>query len=111
MPKWYKLYPSVWVAKEVKSYLTETTASNQTREHIEKLLLEINKIDTNNQLTRLEKLQIINLRPTSEPQLISIIQQCHKRFPNRDDIGRLLSAIKDNLPDDEEDEDDEEESD
>ena len=98
-----QLFPAMWIGKETASYLKETSASRQSREDIGALLQELGKIDVENQLTRMEKLQIINLRPTSEPFLYSIVNQCRRKFPQQKDIDALLEVIARCLPDDEQD--------
>merc|ERR1719319_545846 len=84
-----RLFPTLWIGKETTAYLKETSASSQSREDIKAVLQELSKIDTDNQLTRMEKLQIINLRPTSEPFLYSIINQCRRKFSQQKDIDAL----------------------
>eukprot|EP01084_Bolivina_argentea_P145529 255064_1 len=111
IPQTNKLYPSIWIGKEVKSYLIESSASNLTRIDINNLLNEINKIDVNNRLTRLEKLQIVNLLPTSEPLLYSIVNNCDTKFPNEQDIQKLLEIISKYSPDDDESNSDDNEED
>merc|ERR1712154_224507 len=70
------------------------------------LVQGINAIDTKNKLTRLHKLQIINLRPSSEALLSAIVPQCHQWFTT-EQVNQLLLCIKElPEPEPEEDEDD-----
>lgn len=103
-------FPTVWINKETTTYLMDTAAAKQTRDDITALVQGITDIDTENKLTRLHKLQIINLRPTSAPSLIAIIPQCSQWF-TAEKIKKLLECIQKHLPeqDDDDDDDDEEE--
>ena len=108
MPSQHRLYPTVWISKEINSYLNDTNCI-QNNQDLKKLLNDINKFDTNNNLTRLEKLQIINLLPSSQPLLHSIINQFHKKFTKSTDGDRLIEIISKYRQEEEEEDEDEEE--
>ena len=112
LPTDHKLYPTVWIANEVQTYLKETSiASTQTRIENNKLLNEINTFDSKNRLTRLEKLQILNLQPTTVAILYSIIDDIKRKF-DRTEIEKLLQIITKyrRINEDDDEEDDEESS-
>ena len=113
MSKSHRLFPTTWIANKLYNYLKRDTisgTSQQTIDDINKLLNEINQFDTNNQLTRIEKLQIINLLPCSEPVLYSIISQLHKKFKQHD-VDKLLQIISKYRREEDEDEDDDDDDD
>ena len=110
MPKDNKMFPTVWINQETTSYLMDTAAAKQTRDDVKALVQGITKIDSSNKLTRLQKLSIINLRPTTEALLYAIVPQCRHWF-TADKIKELLSCIAESLPDDSDDEEDDDDED
>ncbi|CAI2173539.1 2151_t:CDS:2 [Funneliformis geosporum] len=71
----------------------QSTAKSQTPEQIESILFELKKYN----LTKSEKLQIINLRPQSIAELELIIEDCEDRFP-METLREMIYLIGINLP-------------
>ncbi|CEP18147.1 hypothetical protein [Parasitella parasitica] len=94
---------------ELTEYLKETPCSTQTPEQISYFMDAISKFD----LTKAEKLQILNLRPKSTVEIYLLIEECEERF-TEEDLEQMLSNIITTLPRDddfeEEEEGDEEEA-
>ena len=92
---------------EVKKYLSNTNCIYQDQEQITNLLIKLKKFN----LTKFEKLQLINLRPDglkSENAIIKIysviyyklfqiIEECEERF-NEDQLLEILDIINNCLP-------------
>ncbi|XP_072973173.1 uncharacterized protein [Typha angustifolia] len=81
---------------KVFEYLVETPACNQTRELIDDFLIRSEKF----KLADAEKLNIINLRPSSQPEIYSMIEECGKRLVmgEIDEVPELLDLINEILP-------------
>ncbi|XP_077251398.1 uncharacterized protein LOC143890556 [Tasmannia lanceolata] len=60
---------------KVFDYLVQTAACNQTIESIDKF----QKISEKYRLSKAEKLNIINIRPSSQPEIFPIIEDCENR--------------------------------
>ncbi|CAB4410999.1 unnamed protein product [Rhizophagus irregularis] len=71
----------------------QSPARTQTPEQIESVLFELKKYN----LTKSEKLQIINLRPQSIAELELIIEDCEDRFPI-ETLREMIYMIGVNLP-------------
>ncbi|CAG8794610.1 19933_t:CDS:2 [Gigaspora margarita] len=72
---------------------SESPSSTQTPEQIETTLTQLK----NYNLTKSEKLQLINLRPQSIAELELIIEDCEDRF-GMDTLRELIYIIGSNLP-------------
>ncbi|GBC23330.1 DNA-directed RNA polymerase III subunit RPC9-like [Rhizophagus irregularis DAOM 181602=DAOM 197198] len=71
----------------------QSPARTQTPEQIESVLFELKKYN----LTKSEKLQIINLRPQSIAELELIIEDCEDRF-STETLREMIYMIGVNLP-------------
>ncbi|XP_058082598.1 uncharacterized protein LOC131230692 isoform X2 [Magnolia sinica] len=78
---------------KVFNYLVNSAACNQTREIINEFLKRSEKYN----LARAEKLNIINMRPSSEPQIFPIIEDCETRL-DTDKLKELVSIVVEVLP-------------
>ncbi|KAI8639424.1 HRDC-like protein [Parasitella parasitica] len=78
---------------ELTEYLKETSCSTQTPEQISYFMDAISKFD----LTKAEKLQILNLRPKSTVEIYLLIEECEERF-SEEDLEVMLSNIITTLP-------------
>ncbi|XP_073050197.1 uncharacterized protein [Primulina eburnea] len=77
---------------KVFDYLEQTTACNQTRDTINKLVDECKKYD----LAKAEILNIANIRPSSAVEVYTIIEECDMRVEDR--IDELVETITQVLP-------------
>merc|ERR1712130_784478 len=64
-PSRNRKYNSFWISQQARKYLMDTDAPKQQRDSIKALMQGLSRIDCDNRLTRLQKLSIINLRPTN----------------------------------------------
>ena len=104
-----------WIAKKVRMYLDTTAAAQQTPEACLKFLRVLDvkgRSDTAWELMPLEKLQILDCRPSSLAELLLVVEKCFDRF-NEGMISELLETMDGHLPntfdggcDDEDDDDD-----
>jgi hypothetical protein len=78
------------VVYETSQYLETTPCKNQTPEDIESCLKKLQKF----QLTKTEKLQLLNLRPVSQVEIHLIIEDIDDRF-SEDKISEMIAAIED----------------
>ncbi|KAJ3678576.1 hypothetical protein LUZ60_002379 [Juncus effusus] len=76
---------------KVFEYLTKTPASTQSKESVEEFRQKSDKF----KLTNTEKLNIINLRPTGQPELYSMIKDCAKRYVKTEEriIGGEMETV------------------
>ncbi|CAG8636035.1 22178_t:CDS:2 [Dentiscutata erythropus] len=97
-----KIDPNVKFAESLKTIQFEviqnlsssqSPASTQTPEQMETTLTHLKKYN----LTKSEKLQIINLRPQSIAELELIIEDCEDRF-EMDTLREMVYIIGSNLP-------------
>ncbi|RIB11406.1 RNA polymerase Rpb4-domain-containing protein [Gigaspora rosea] len=97
-----KINPNVKFAENLKTIQfeviqnlssSESPSSTQTPEQIETTLTHLK----NYNLTKSEKLQLINLRPQSIAELELIIEDCEDRF-GMDTLRELIYIIGTNLP-------------
>lgn len=63
----------VWIVQKSIEYLSETACSVQTKEHLTSFLSQVPE-----QLTAIEKLQIVNVRPTTLVEMYTVrrIRHC-----------------------------------
>jgi len=93
------------IAYETVRYIEQQTTSNlQSQEVIENFLQEVAPF----KLTKAEKLQCLNLRPTSEVEIQLIIEESEERL-TEEQVGQLLEIIKRVIPGNDEEEGEEEE--
>lgn len=74
-------------------YLTSTAAVENGEEKMGKLMGFLKQFD----LTRMEKLQIVNLLPRSEVEYFAIVEECEDRF-SEDQIAQVLDFVNDIYP-------------
>ncbi|KAJ0974087.1 hypothetical protein J5N97_016052 [Dioscorea zingiberensis] len=84
---------------KVYSFLVESAACNQTRESIEEFLKKCEKF----KLSKTEVLNIINLRPSSQPLIYPLISNCDTRLAKNEDEGtdevqELVDLVTEVLP-------------
>lgn len=53
--------------------------------------------ESNIPLSRIEKLQLVNLRPTTAIEIIKVVEECEERY-SEDVRERMLEAIQTHLP-------------
>ncbi|KAL5702199.1 hypothetical protein ACHQM5_027444 [Ranunculus cassubicifolius] len=78
---------------QVYDYLVQTAACNQTIDSIDNFLKRCEKFD----LAKAEKINIINIRPTSAVELDPIIEQCENRM-GEEVVEELVEMIVEVLP-------------
>ncbi|RIA97067.1 RNA polymerase Rpb4-domain-containing protein [Glomus cerebriforme] len=96
-----RINPQIKFAENLKTIQFENLTSSQspspaktqTPEQIESILFELKKYN----LTKSEKLQIINLRPQSIAELELIIEDCEDRF-SIETLREMIYMIGTNLP-------------
>ncbi|CAO0798175.1 unnamed protein product [Mucor circinelloides] len=88
---------------ELTEYLKETPCSTQAPEQISNFMKAMSKFE----LTKAEKLQILNLRPKSTVEIYLLIEECEERF-TEEDLEQMLSSIIHTLPRDDDYEEEEE---
>ncbi|KAH7653072.1 RNA polymerase subunit RPB4/RPC9 protein [Dioscorea alata] len=84
---------------KVYSFLADSAACNQTRECIGEFLKRCEKF----KLSKTELLNIINLRPSSQPLIYPLIRNCDTRLAKNEDEGidevqELVDLVKEVLP-------------
>ncbi|KAI8366250.1 HRDC-like protein [Blakeslea trispora] len=89
---------------ELNEYLKQTPVGTQSEEQVQSFLQAISKFE----LTKAEKLQIINLRPKSTVEIYLVIEECEERF-SEEDLEQMLLVIVTTLPRDDDEEEEEEE--
>ena len=102
-----------WVTKKVAHYLSTTAAADQQSERCHELLRQLDakaRADPSWELMPLEKLQILDCRPSSPAELLLIVERCQERFDEKG-IAEFLALINEYLPPAFEEDDDEEEDD
>jgi len=83
------------ICYEARKYLEKTPCKNQSPEIIEDFLKAMQPFN----LTRAEKLQLLNLRPTTPVEIQLIIEDSEERFKTDQEIEELLNVIATKLPD------------
>ncbi|XP_010261566.1 PREDICTED: DNA-directed RNA polymerase III subunit rpc9-like isoform X2 [Nelumbo nucifera] len=78
---------------KVYDYLVQSAVCNQTRESINEFLKRCEKYD----LANAEKLNIINIRPSSLVEIDPIIEECEKRMKS-EDVEELVEMVVQVLP-------------
>lgn len=83
------------VSYEAIKYLEESPAAHQNEESIRHYLETIK--DHGFQLTKAEKLQILNQRPTTVVEFQLLIEECEERF-SEEAINSILDIVQRTLP-------------
>ncbi|KAI9473455.1 MAG: HRDC-like protein [Benjaminiella poitrasii] len=78
---------------ELTEYLRQTPSSTQSPEQIAAFLQALSKYE----LTKAEKLQILNLRPRSTVEIYLIIEECEERF-SEEDLEDMINCVITTLP-------------
>lgn len=107
------------IAYETVKFLEDTPANRQSEQNVREFMLKLKEL--NFPLTKAEKLQILNHRPTTLVELQLLIEECEERF-SEEALQQLIEIINKTLPatveeveeeaveeDEEEEEEDEEE--
>ncbi|GBN12495.1 DNA-directed RNA polymerase III subunit RPC9 [Araneus ventricosus] len=81
------------VVYETVKYLEEMPCATQTPESVRNFLTAIQPYS----LTKAEKLQLLNMRPTSLVEIQLLIEESEERF-NEDQMNEILAAIAETLP-------------
>jgi len=92
------------IAYETVKYIDkQTTCTLQSQQVIESFLREAAPFN----LTKAEKLQCLNLRPTTEVEILLVIEESEERF-TEEQVEQLLEIIRRTIPGNDEDEEEEE---
>ncbi|XP_020619842.1 DNA-directed RNA polymerase III subunit RPC9-like [Orbicella faveolata] len=83
------------ICYEAQKHLEKTPCKSQSPEIIEEFLKAIQPFN----LTRVEKLQLLNLRPTTPVEIQLIIEDSEERLKTDQEIEELLNVIATKLPD------------
>ncbi|KAI7906377.1 HRDC-like protein [Cokeromyces recurvatus] len=78
---------------ELTEYLRQSPVNTQTPDQISNFLQALSKYD----LTKAEKLQILNLRPKSTVEIYLIIEECEERF-SEEDLEDMINCVVTTLP-------------
>eukprot|EP00252_Welwitschia_mirabilis_P013382 TRINITY_DN2946_c0_g2_i1.p1 TRINITY_DN2946_c0_g2~~TRINITY_DN2946_c0_g2_i1.p1 ORF type:complete len:150 (-),score=41.25 TRINITY_DN2946_c0_g2_i1:439-888(-) len=78
---------------KVFAYLLQSAACNQTRECIQEFVEKIKKFE----LTKAEKLQTLNLRPSTAVEVHLIVEDCEERMSS-DAVDAFIGIVKNTLP-------------
>ncbi|RZC80754.1 hypothetical protein C5167_043335 [Papaver somniferum] len=78
---------------QVYDYLVETAACNQTQENINEFLKSCEKY----KLAKAEKLNIINIRPSTQVEIDPIIEECQNRLKD-EQVEELVELIANLFP-------------
>jgi len=81
------------ICYEVMKYLEQTPCKYQDKETIERFMKAMAPF----KLTKAEKLQILNLRPTGEIDIQLIVEESEERL-TEEDVEKLLDAVQKTLP-------------
>ncbi|KAI8970166.1 HRDC-like protein [Mycotypha africana] len=84
---------------ELTEYLKETPCSTQTTEQIANFLNQMSPYN----LTKAERLMLLNLRPKDLVGVYLVIEECEERF-NEEELEAMLNIIVTTLPRDDDDE-------
>ncbi len=87
------------IVYESLKYLEKTPCIHQTSAILNDFLRKCEDYKNKFKLTKIEKLQILNLRPSSAVELQYIIEDSEERF-TIEQMDELLEFIQDNLPND-----------
>uniref|UniRef100_A0A6M2CX91 DNA-directed RNA polymerase III subunit RPC9 n=1 Tax=Rhipicephalus microplus TaxID=6941 RepID=A0A6M2CX91_RHIMP len=83
------------VSYETVTYLEGTACLRQTPEHIEDFLRQISELPI--KLTKIEKLNLLNHRPTSPVEIQLLIEESEERLTD-EDINTILDLVERTLP-------------
>ncbi|XP_071521891.1 DNA-directed RNA polymerase III subunit RPC9 [Panulirus ornatus] len=83
------------IAFDTLKYLEKTPCRNQSPEIIQRFLDAVKEF----KLTKAEKLQLINLRPTTPVEMQLIIEESEDRL-TEEQVEELISLVELHLPDD-----------
>ncbi|PFX17286.1 DNA-directed RNA polymerase III subunit RPC9-like [Stylophora pistillata] len=83
------------ICYEARKHLEKTPCKHQSPEIIEEFLKAMQPFN----LTRAEKLQLLNLRPTTLVEIHLIIEDSEERLKTDQEIEELLNVIATKLPD------------
>uniref|UniRef100_G3MKV8 DNA-directed RNA polymerase III subunit RPC9 n=2 Tax=Amblyomma TaxID=6942 RepID=G3MKV8_AMBMU len=83
------------VSYETITYLEQTACARQTDERIEDFLQQISALPF--KLTKIEKLQLINHRPTTAVEIQLLIEESEERL-SEDDVQTILDLVERTLP-------------
>jgi hypothetical protein len=85
------------IVYESLRYLEKTPCIHQTSTVVNEFLIKCEERKNEFKLTKIEKLQILNLRPSSAVELQYIIEDSEERF-TIEQMDELLEFIQSNLP-------------
>ncbi|XP_077527819.1 RNA polymerase III subunit I [Haemaphysalis longicornis] len=83
------------VTYETVAYLEQTACALQTDENVEAFLEQISALPF--KLTKVEKLQLINHRPTTAVEIQLLIEESEERL-SEDDVQTILDVVQRTLP-------------
>ncbi|CAN8007868.1 unnamed protein product [Ixodes pacificus] len=83
------------VSYETVTYLEQTACARQSEENVQKFLEEIRALPFT--LTKVEKLQLINHRPTTFVEIQLLIEENEERL-SEDDMQTILDIVERTLP-------------
>lgn len=78
---------------QLRKYLGRRPCSQQSEEQIISFLNRMREF----KLTSFEKLQFLNVRPTSVVDIFNIVENCEGRF-SEEDIQRMMDVVEEELP-------------
>lgn len=84
---------------KVFDYLVQSPAGTQTKKDVDEFLKRCESFD----LAKAEKLNIINLRPSTQAEIYPVIEYCDKRFASNENEGtskveELVNLVIEVLP-------------
>lgn len=78
---------------KVFDYLVQFAACSQTPESVQEFLLKVEKFS----LTKAERLQVLNLRPSTAVEVHLIVEDCEERMSSST-VDELLETVRNTLP-------------
>jgi len=82
------------IAYEAIKYLEKTPSRHQRNENIRNFMSALEPYD----FTKAEKLQLLNLRPTSIVEIQLIIEELDERLKTEEELNKLVEIIQEKLP-------------
>ena len=82
------------IAYETIKHLEKTPCRYQDTETIQEFLRALQRYD----FTKAEKLQLLNLRPTSVVEMQLIIEELDERLKTEEELEKLVELIEEKLP-------------